>query len=63
MASAEENAMRQVTFGELQVGAEFKETPDGAWHLKIDATRGLWRASGMESTPQYRTDEMVWTEL
>lgn len=60
MTNTEGTAMRQVTFGELQVGAEFKESPDGVWHLKIDATSGLWRTSGMESTPQYRTDEMVW---
>lgn len=54
--------MRQVRFEEVQVGAEFKEAPDGAWHLKTDAARGLWRASGMESTPKFRLDEMVWID-
>ncbi len=57
-----EIAMRQVMFQEVQVGAQFKETPDGAWHLKTDNARGLWRANGMESSPQFRPVEMVWID-
>lgn len=54
--------MRQVMFEVVPVGDGFKEAPDGAWHLKIDSARGLWRANGMESAPRFRPNEMVWID-
>jgi hypothetical protein len=54
--------MRQVMFKEVPIGAEFKEAPNGAWHLKIEPARGLWREGGVESTPRFRPEEMVWID-
>lgn len=52
--------MRQVTFKDVPVGAEFKELLEGSWHLKIDCERGLWRSNGVDSAPRFRPDELVW---
>jgi hypothetical protein len=56
------NSLRPARFAEVRSGTFFKETPSGAWMLRIEGGRGLWRDRGVESAPRFEDEDVVFVE-
>lgn len=55
-------SLHPTRFAEVPAGAFFKETPSGAWMLRVEGGRGLWRDRGVESAPHFEDEEVVFVE-
>lgn len=54
--------MRVTTFGAVAIGDFFKETPGGAWHLKISRTKGEYYSDGVNATPAFGDTDTVYID-
>jgi hypothetical protein len=58
-----EKRVKAVRFDEVAVGASFKEKPDGTWHLKTGASKGMYQSWGTRYEPAFKADEQVYIEV
>lgn len=49
-------------FNQLEIGSFFKETTDGAWHIKTSAIAGEYRSHGVTGSPKFKPDELILVE-
>lgn len=52
--------MTRVAFGVVPVSTFFKESPDGAWHLKVSDDHGEYRSAGVSGRPKFGLNELVY---
>ena len=59
MSAAVEVGLVPARFAEVRVGDWFRETPDGAWHLKSRGNSGVYVANGVTGQPRFEDGETV----
>lgn len=52
--------VKPARFAEVPVGGWFKETVEGAWHLKMSSAAGMYQRWGTRYEPRYGLDDLVW---
>ena len=54
--------MNIIEFAAVPVGAWFKESQDGAWHLKSSSSTGVYHCCGTRYEPSFRAHEAVFVD-
>jgi hypothetical protein len=59
---AKELPLEAIEFGAIPVGAWFKESQDGAWHLKSSCSTGMYQHFGTRYEPSFQAGETVFVD-
>lgn len=54
--------LKSIPFSAVPLGGWFKDSSDGCWHLKVDASTGAYQRFGTRYTPRFSAADAVLVE-